>query len=333
MGEGRILVIRWGRLGDLLLAGAATREIARAFPEKKIDLAVRAEWEEAAGLLPGIDRVRTLEGSGLSDLLRFRREKLAGKYDAVVDLQGNLRSRILSARLGGRRVVYPRASLSRRLLVRTKRWFGPGPRPVWRRYLDAVEKLGVDVRPEPPRLLPVSEEGIPGAIAFAPGAGRATKRWPPERFASAIRIVHERFHRPILLIGARSESDLLERIAGDAGAPIEIAAGPPLRQSAALLRDAAILVTNDSGLMHLAAGYGTPVVALFGATVPELGFGPMGEKDIVISRELPCRPCSLHGTDRCPLPDESYVCMTAIEPGEVAEAVGRILRDSGEGVG
>jgi heptosyltransferase II len=84
---------------------------------------------------------------------------------------------------------------------------------------------------------------------------------------------------------------------------VRIAAGQlTLRESAALLARARILVTNDSAPLHLATAVGTPIVALFGPTVPAQGFGPRGSRDVVLGHAgLACRPCSAHGPQVCPL--------------------------------
>jgi heptosyltransferase-2 len=92
-----------------------------------------------------------------------------------------------------------------------------------------------------------------------------------------------------------------------------------LARAAALLGECAVAVTHDSGLMHLAAARGRPVVALFGSTSPVLGFSPRGEGHAVICRDLSCQPCTVHGRESCPL--GHHRCMTTIEVGEVAARV------------
>jgi heptosyltransferase-2 len=321
-------------MGDVLLAASATRELRRLLPEAKIDFAVRKPYADAARLLPGIDRVLVLEGRGLLDLLRFRARSIHGRVDLFIDLQGNARSRLLGMLLlPGRTARSPRLSFTRRALVRWKRGKGEPYTPVWRRYLAALERAGLPVREEPPRLDGIRPARKTGAVLFAPGAGRATKRWPARSFGEAARAIAEATGRPILLVGSEDERPLLEEVRAAAGPRAEIAAGLPLDEVAARLSGASLLVTNDSGLLHLAGGLGVPVVAVFGPTTPELGFGPAGERSAVVSVDLPCRPCSLHGTEVCPLPDRSHICMVRVGPEEVVRAALRILRDAAEGTG
>ncbi|RPJ46696.1 MAG: glycosyltransferase family 9 protein [Candidatus Latescibacterota bacterium] len=328
-GRETILVVRWGRLGDVLLAAAATRELRRSFPEARIDFAVKRSFAEAAALLPGVDRILALDGSGLLDLLRFRSGSVAKRVDLFVDLHGNARSRLLAILVRPRRrVVYDRLALTRRALVRWKRGKGMPLAPVWRRYLGALEKAGLAVESAPPRLRGTAPAAPSGAIVLAPGAGRETKRWPAPRFAEAARLLAERTARPIIVVGSEKERVLLEEVRAGAPDRARVAAGLPIAEVAALLRSASLVVTTDSGLLHLANGVETPVVAVFGPTTPELGFGPSGSRDRVVSVDLSCRPCSLHGTDRCPLPDRSHICMTRIEAEEVVRAALAILGDT-----
>jgi len=325
-----ILVVRFGRLGDVLLAAAATRELKAAYPDARLDAVVHTRFAEAAALLPGVDRVIPFRGGGLFALRHFRRTDLAPTYDLVIDLQASPRSRLLCALVGGQVLRVRRSALRRRLLIRGKIGRRGAWPPVWRRYLETVERAGVSVRAEPPRLkLPGGgEAALTGAVAFAPGAGRPTKQWPVERFGDTARQIAEKIDRPILMVGSEKERDLLETAARRAGGSATVRAGGPLAETASILAASALLVTNDSGLLHLAAGVGTPVVALFGPTSKELGFPPPGEKDIIVERDLPCRPCSPHGTARCPVPRREHECLRGIGTERVVAAALRILRDS-----
>jgi heptosyltransferase-2 len=137
----------------------------------------------------------------------------------------------------------------------------------------------------------------PRFVALAPGSIWGTKRWPyyPE-LAAAI-------DRWIVIVGSRDDAPLADAVVAAAKGRASSAVGAlSLRGSAALIQRAAVLVSNDSAPLHLATAVGTPVVALFGPTVPEFGFGPRRPGDIALGREgLACRPCSKHGPPTCPL--------------------------------
>jgi heptosyltransferase-2 len=158
-----------------------------------------------------------------------------------------------------------------------------------------------------------------GFVAVAPGSIWGTKRWP--YYAELARTLTT----PIVVVGGPDDAALAATVAAAAGGRGHSAAGAlPLRASAALLQRAAVLVTNDSAPLHLAVAAGTPVVALFGPTVPEFGFGPRGDADLVLGvAGLDCRPCSPHGPQTCPR--GHHHCMNRLSIDTVVEAVAHVL--------
>ena len=163
------------------------------------------------------------------------------------------------------------------------------------------------------------ERGVgDGFVALAPGSIWGTKRWPGyAELAAAI-------DAPVVVIGGREDAELAESVAAAARGRGHNAAGVlGLRGSAALISRAAVLVTNDSAPLHLATAVGTPVVAVFGPTVPAFGFGPRGTRDVVVEHpSLACRPCSAHGPEVCPL--GHHRCMKELSIEAVAAAVAAV---------
>jgi lipopolysaccharide heptosyltransferase II len=162
----------------------------------------------------------------------------------------------------------------------------------------------------------LSAHGVsPRFAAFAPGSVWGTKRWPYyAELAAAL-------DRTSVIVGGVDDVPLADLIAAAApGRAVSAAGALSLRGSAALIERAAVLVTNDSAPLHLATAVGTPVVALFGPTVPEFGFGPRGAGDVTLGMdELACRPCSSHGPEICPL--GHHRCMRELSVDIVAKAV------------
>ncbi|HEU4682644.1 MAG TPA: glycosyltransferase family 9 protein [Gemmatimonadales bacterium] len=152
-------------------------------------------------------------------------------------------------------------------------------------------------------------------VALAPGSIWGTKRWPYYPALAAA------LDQPCVVIGGRDDTFLADAIvASAAGRAVSAAGALSLRASAALIQRAAVLVTNDSAPLHLATAVGTPVVALFGPTVPEFGFGPRGIMDHALGHaSLACRPCSKHGPQTCPL--GHHRCMRELTVETVAAAV------------
>ena len=159
-----------------------------------------------------------------------------------------------------------------------------------------------------------------GFVAVAPGSIWGSKRWPyygelAGRLAA---------HTPVVVVGGPEDAGLGEEILRAVGPSgrraVNVCGKLTLRQSAALIKRAAVLVTNDSAPLHVATAMGTPIVAVFGPTLPEFGFGPIKSGDLALGVEgLDCRPCSRHGPPRCPL--GHHRCMRDLAPEVVAAAI------------
>jgi heptosyltransferase-2 len=166
------------------------------------------------------------------------------------------------------------------------------------------------------------EDGMDrGFVALAPGSIWGTKRWP---YFAALAQALARRGTAVVAVGAREDADLGEAVTRAAraagGAALNACGRVSLREAAALIELAGVLVTNDSAPLHLAQAVGTPTVALFGPTVPGFGFGPRGARDVALGlKALPCRPCHRHGPRSCPL--GHHRCMKDLPVEHVLNAI------------
>jgi heptosyltransferase-2 len=158
----------------------------------------------------------------------------------------------------------------------------------------------------------------PGFVAMAPGSIWGTKRWPyyPE-LATLL-------DRQVVVIGGPEDASLGDAIVNASPMAKSSVGRLSLRQSAALIKEAALLVTNDSAPLHLATAVGTPILAIFGPTVPAFGYGPIRPGDQVAEIPMDCRPCSLHGPQVCPLGHHN--CMKDQTPAAILLRVRSLLR-------
>lgn len=169
-------------------------------------------------------------------------------------------------------------------------------------------------------------------VVLAPGSVWATKRWP--YFAELAQRLSSGAYAGarIVVTGSAQDTPLAAEIAAaarDAGTPdiIDATGKLTLLATAALLRRAQLVVSNDSAPLHLASAMNTPTVALFGPTVPAFGFGPLAEQRAIVQHEtLPCRPCDAHGPQQCPL--GHWRCMRQVDADRVARTVDDLLRNS-----
>ncbi|MBM3286109.1 MAG: glycosyltransferase family 9 protein [Candidatus Eisenbacteria bacterium] len=311
---GRTLLARLHSLGDVVLTTGLVPILAG-----------RGETVEIL-TDPAYDPV--FEGLPVARVWHRDTIRSAGSFDSVVDLQANATSRRLLLGLGPRRRASSR-SLARRWIVL---WGRRAPLPVVPhavgRYAEAAGFGGAEseLRPrlavteadraEAARHAWAMETSARPCVGLAVGASRRMKRWPEAKFDLLERSLAEIGLGSLRFIEPRpGESD--RRFPG----PGPVRAG--LRELKALASRCKALVTNDSGVMHLAVGLGVPVVAIFGSTVTNLGFGPLGERDVVVERDLACRPCAVHGARYCWQGHER--CLREIEPRDVQAAVVRIL--------
>jgi len=150
-----------------------------------------------------------------------------------------------------------------------------------------------------------------GFVALAPGSIWGTKRWP--YYAELAKLLAP---RQVVVIGGKEDAHLGDAIVSAAPTSAHSAVGQlSLRESAAVIKRAGLLVTNDSSPLHLATAVGTPILAIFGSTVPAFGYGPIRAGDRVAEITLDCRPCSSHGPQVCPL--GHHKCMRDQSPEQI----------------
>lgn len=325
----RIAVVRLSSLGDVVLTLPVVHALRAAWPEAEMQYWVKEEYAAVVRHDPAVTRVRALERDArrLEDLVSMSAE--LEDRDLVVDLHGSLRSRVLTFRLPGPVLRLRGRRLERERWVRA-RWTRPAPLPhATARYAEVVAPLGLVVS-DPPRLALepaavawAAEQRAAFAgrdvVALCPGARHATKCWPEERWCELeAALASAGVARVVLSTPAeqRAMPRLAEQVARSEGA---VWATEPLERSMAWLARCTTAVTHDSGLMHVAAACGTPVVAIFGSTSPVLGFSPCGPGHAVLCRELSCQPCTVHGRDRCPR--GHFRCMLEIPVDDVLARV------------
>ncbi len=325
-GTVKTLVIRLSSLGDVTLATGILDPTGKA----KVDFLTREEYARLLDGHPGIGRVLAL-GRGNARLLRA--EMLAGSYEAVLDLQNNARSRLLS-RLARARTVRVKKQSARRRLGIVFRPLLKGVKHRLDTYLEAAAELGLEGGGEP-RLFPgkklvqqwrqaLVEGGVAKLVGIAPGALWKTKRWPLAGYVELIRELAREGERRFVLVGGFADRKLCKVIEAKAGTKVvNLAGGTEGMQLAALLSACDVLVSNDSGPMHVAGAVGTPVVAIFGSTTTRLGFAPRGSKNEVVETKLWCRPCDVHGRRFCPLIHMG--CVKNVKPESMAQAVERLM--------
>ncbi len=310
-----ILVIRLGSIGDVVLASAPILNLKLSFPDSKIFFLTREQNAPLAGMMTGVDETISLPRK-ISLLELFRTGEFFDKHgiDIICDLHGNFRSNYLMRHIAAPvKAQYPKRRRERFMAVKLHRSSANPPHTI-DLYNAAVTACGGDVFTRRPLLRP-SRISRPVAnkplVAIAPGASYPTKQWPPKRFRELVTRLRAENAADIVLLLTEKDKPLYESDVMDKSPDIRVIIDASLPDIAAEIASANLLLSNDSGLMHIGSAVGTPVLALFGPTHPTLGFSPRGWHDRIIQVEEPCRPCSLHGKRPC-YRDKQY-CFDRIE--------------------
>jgi heptosyltransferase-2 len=330
----RILIVRFSSIGDILLTTPLVRALRRRHEGAQFIYVTKRALAPLVTDNPHLTQVVALEPD--ESLAHLARRLRALQPTHGLDLHGSLRSATLRLLVRCRWSGYAKRKLPRTLLVATKLDLYRGRVPVAERYFEAARRL--DVRPDggPPEFALgaaarervarwLAERGLDGTsapiAALAPGAAHATKRWPIPHWQALAERLRAAGYRLVVLGGPEDRG-----AARQLGAPplVESAAGEfTLQETGACLARAKVLVSGDTGVMHMATGVGTPVVGLFGPTVQAFGFFPYQARAAVLEQDLSCRPCSTMGTARCPL--GHHRCLVEILPDRVAAAVERLV--------
>lgn len=326
----RFLIVRLGSLGDVIHGIPAAAALRRRYPGARIDWLVEPRYVAALRLVRGLDRVIDVDTrGGAVHLARLARRLRAERYAAVVDLQGLLKSAVLARAAGAPRTIgFPGEHL-REPLARVFYTETPDPGAaahVIDKNLALVGVLGVaDRRVEFPLEVPCTEAADAaesrlgrGYVLINPGAAWPNKRWPPDRFGAVAAALREGVGLRSLVLWGPGEEALAAAVVGASRGAAEMAPPTGITDLFDVARRARVIVSGDTGPLHVAGAVGTPVVGLFGPTSAARN-GPWRDGDAVISRH---ERCDCVYARRC---RRAVPCIADISAGEVVAAVERRL--------
>ena len=320
------MIIRLSSIGDIVLTSPVVRCLKQQVEGVVVHFVTKTEYAPLLKANPYIDKLHLLEDKldGLLDELE------AENFDYIIDLHQNLRSNRIKRRLQLPAFTVKKLNLRKWLLVNWKINRMPDQHIV-DRYLETLSVF--DVANDGRGLdyfIPAGEsfdlKNLPatfqdGYLAFVLAGTYATKRLPPEKSAEICR----RITCPVVLLGGKQEAETGEEIAARCGPRVlNLAGKTTLNESASLVKEARLVLTNDTGMMHMAAAFQKKILSFWGNTVPEFGmtpYQPDPASQIMQVENLGCRPCSKLGFERCP--KKHFRCMNDINPDVVVEWINR----------
>jgi ADP-heptose:LPS heptosyltransferase len=325
----KILVIRFSSIGDIVLTTPVLRCIKKQLDDVVLHVVTRAAHQKMLENNPYIDKVFGFK----TDLDEVVPALKAQQYDHIVDLHKNLRSFLLIHKLKRPSTSFPKFNLKKYLFVRFKLDLMPKLHIV-DRYFEAVKKLGVqndqqgldyfipvDQQIAKTKLPPAYRQGY---IAVVIGGKHLTKVLPAHKVIEVL----AQLNLPSVLLGGPEDKERGDSIVAALNERVWNTCGEfSLDQSASLIQHSKAVLTNDTGLMHIAAALQKPILSVWGNTVPSFGMYPympqkMGQSVIVENNALSCRPCSKIGFDHCP--KGHFKCMNELDAAIMATKLNQI---------
>lgn len=326
----KILIIRFSSIGDIVLTTPVIRCIKKQIPDVELHYITKSQYEELLQENPYVDKIHFLKDSIWDTIQMLKKED----YDYIIDLHHNQRTFLIKTFLGVKSYSFYKMNFEKWLMVNFK-INKLQSKHIVDRYLDTVQSLGVDENdgqgldyflPDEFKTLPdeLPESHQSNFVAFAIGARQRTKQFPVHKVIE----VCKNIELPIILLGGKMDTERGTQIQQEAGDKVFNGCGKfSLSQSASIIKQAKKVITNDTGMMHIAAAFQKPILSLWGNTIPEFGMSPYygnteQQAEIFEVKGLSCRPCSKLGYDKCP--KGHFKCMENIDVKEVIAAANSI---------
>lgn len=331
----KILVIRFSSIGDIVLASPVLRCIKKQIENCELHFCTKFAFRTINAANPYIDKFFYYHNNMPELLAKLKAES----YDHVVDLHHNFRSFAIKQYLKVDTATIAKLTFEKYLLTKLNIDIMPN-RHITQRSLDTVSKLKVKDDGEGlDYFIPAKDEITPndiptghlaGYIVIVIGASYATKKLPVNKLISLC----ENINHPIILVGGMEDAKNGAVIANTSAVKIYNACGKfTINESAAIIKNAKMVVSNDTGMLYIACAFKKPVVALWGSTTPDLDVEPYyGSKYTALQKKrlyenvvlkLSCQPCSKYGLHKCP--KEHFNCMEKINVQKLADLVRTFL--------
>ncbi|MCD4817263.1 MAG: lipopolysaccharide heptosyltransferase II [Candidatus Cloacimonetes bacterium] len=320
----KILIIRLSSLGDIVLTQPIVANFRRLFPKAEIDYLTKPIFKPIVEAFGDIDQIFFWSKH---EKLRLINNLASRKYDLVVDLHSKLNTTLIKYLIFPSKIVTYQKKHFLRWLI-TKKLTSKTIDSTLDLYSSVFDKMNLEFIKNNPIL---SSQKITRefpknlkVITIFPGATHQTKRFPDHKYIDLIKKISCKIECKIILLGSKQESELSEKIHQATLKISENKCGNfDLTELIAFLTGIDLMISNDSGPMHIAAALNKKQIAIFGSTSTKLGFKPLNDKAIVFQKNLKCQPCTLHGRKKCP--KSHFDCMNSLDIEKIAEKIYSLL--------
>jgi ADP-heptose:LPS heptosyltransferase len=312
----KILIIRFSSIGDIVLTTPVIRACKQQLKDTEIHFVTKNAFRPVLVNNPHLDKIIGFD-KDVSDVYEILKKE---NYDHVIDLHHNLRSLRLKLSLGKKSHSFKKLNIQKWLTVRTKNKSFMPPVHIVERYLDTVTPLGVKndqagldyflSETDHVDIGVISPSLQRGFTALVIGGSYYTKKIPHNKLLEICRLSKS----PIVFMGGKEDAELGERLVKETTNTFNACGKFSINQSASIVKQSSLVITSDTGLMHIAAAFGKKIISVWGNTIPEFGmsaYKPHPESVILEINNLSCRPCSKLGYPKCPL--GHFKCMNDID--------------------
>lgn len=326
----KFLIVRLSSIGDIVLTTPVVRMLKQQVENAEIHYLTRTQYASILENNPYVTKVHIYDDKDKAFIENLRNEF----FDYVIDLHKNIRTHFLKNKLGIHAFTFDKLNWEKWLMVNFKKNKLPNKHIV-ERYLESTKVFDVEndnkgldyfvSSEDEVNLLSLPNEMAYGYLAFSIGAQHFTKRMPNEKIIE----ICQNIKMPVILLGGKEDFKNAELISSSIeDSKIYNACGKyNLNQSASLVRQAKVVITGDTGLMHIAAAFKKRIISVWGNTIPEFGMYPYlpDANSIIIEVEnLKCRPCSKIGFKKCP--KKHFKCMQNIDSKKTADLANLLLQ-------
>jgi ADP-heptose:LPS heptosyltransferase len=324
----KFLIIRFSSIGDIVLTTPVIRCLRKRYPDAEIHFATKLSFQPILEANPYINKIHLLR----DDINSLINELKTESYDYIIDLHHNIRTLKIKNALKVKAFSFNKVNIQKWVLVNTKFINVLPHKHIVDRYMDTVKSLevmndglGLDyfipskdiLRPDD---IPISH--IHGYIGIVIGAAHNTKKLPIDK----LKELCTKLNHPIILLGGKEDIPAATEIASFDRVKVYNACGKfNINESADLVKNAKLIISHDTGLMHIAAAFKKNIISVWGNTVPSFGMYPYQTfYEVFEVKHLWCRPCTKIGFDKCPL--GHFKCMCKISMDDIVKRVNAFLK-------